>query len=135
MRRIVNKTLCYGLAIILLMFGLNIDEAKSMFYTPNVLTEGRVSLQGGHEVILQGGEMAATEIMEIRSNSPVQQLVKQYSANRKDGRNLYCIFILNDYLAYYTNSVMAVFMMDENEIHQKIAVINYIHDLDGKKRV
>lgn len=135
MRRIANKILCYSVAMLLLLFGLNFDEAEALFYTSNIQTESVSSAVYTGEATISSVESFATEIMSIKSESPVQQLVKHSASSKRDARNLLYILKTDIISDYNSNFVMVTESDVFLDIHHRVAVLNYIHDLDGKKRV
>ena len=91
MRKIVNKFLCYSIAMILLLFGMNFDEAEALFYTPNVQAESQIQNAYICEATISKTQSFDTQIVGTRTESPVQQIVRQSSVSKKDVRNLFCI--------------------------------------------
>lgn len=77
MRKIATTILCYGIAIILLFFGMSFNEADALF----------------------------------------------------------CILLVANLLGNNSNSDRAIYVTESPDICHQVAVLNYIHDLDGKKRV
>lgn len=135
MRKIANTILCYGIAMILLLFGVNFDEAGALFYTRNVTVEDSVTVVYTTEAILSEAETESAQIVGTKSESPVQQIVNQFSFGKKDTRNIVCILLADILLDNDSYSDRAIAVMDLPDIYHRIAVLNYIHDLDGKKRV
>ena len=135
MRKIANTILCYGIAMVLLLFGINFDEAGALFHTQNVRSESAAAVICSGEATISEVESFSTQIVGTRSESSVQQLVQQSSVGKKDSKMLFCMFMVANLLDNYSGFDNATDVMESSDIHHKVAVLNYIHDLDGKKRV
>lgn len=135
MRKIANTILCYGIAMILLLFGMNFDEAGALFHTRNVAVESSMPVVYTTGAILSEAETVSAQIVGTKSESPVQQIVNQFSFGKKDTRNIVCILLADILLDNDSYSDKAITVMDSPDIHHRVVVLNYIHDLDGKKRV
>lgn len=135
MRKIVNTVLYYSIAIILLFFGMNFDEAEAFFHTQNARSESvdTVICSGG--AMISEVESFSTQIVGTRSESSTQQLIQQSSWEKKDSRMLSCLLPVANLFDNYSNFNRATDVMDSPDIRHRVAVLNYIHDLDGKKRV
>lgn len=135
MRKVANTILCYGIAMILLLFGMNFDEAGALFHTRNVTVEDAMPVVYTTGAIFSETEAVSAQIVGTKSESPVQQIVNQFSFGKKDARNIVCILLADILLDNDSYSDRAIAVMDLPDMHHRIAVLNYIHDLDGKKRV
>lgn len=135
MRKIASTILCYGIAAILLFFGMSFDKAEDLLYTQNTRNE-RVTM-----AVCSGGatisevQPTVTQIVGTKSESLVSQLVNPSAAGKKDSRMLLCILLVVNLLDHNSYSDRAIYVMESPNIHYRVAVLNYIHDLDGKKRV
>lgn len=135
MPKIANTILCYGIAMILLFFGMSFDEAEALFYTQNVRTESVVTAVCSGSATIYEVESEITQIVGTTSESPIQQLTNQSSAGKKDSRLHFCILLVDNLLDNYSNFDKAICVMKSLDVYHSVAVLNYIHDLDGKKRV
>lgn len=134
MRKIANTILCFGIAMILLFFGMSFDEAEALFYTQNVRTESVMTAVCSGSATISGVESEITQIVGTKSESPIQQLTNQSVTGKRDSRMLFCVLLVANLLDNYSNSDKAIYVMKSCEVCHKVAVLNYIHDLDGKKR-
>ena len=135
MRKIANTILCFGIAIILLFFGMNFDEAESLFHTQNVKAEGVTATAYTGGATISEVEPWQEQIAGTKSELSVGQFIKQTSVGKKDARMFFCILLVVNLLDNYSNSDKAICVMKSPDIYHRVAVLNYIHDLDGKKRV
>lgn len=135
MRKIANTILCYGIAIILLFFGMGFDEAEALLHTQNTRNENVTMAVCSGEATISEVQPANVQIVGAKSESPVLQLVKQSSVGKKDARMLLCIVLVTNILENNSYSDRVICEVTSSDIHYRIAVLNYIHDLDGKKRV
>ncbi len=135
MHKIASTILCYGIAIILLLFGMNFDEAEALFHTQNTRNENVAMAVYSGGATISEVKSATVQIVGAKSESPVLQLVNQSSAGKKDVRMLLCILLVANILDNNSYSDRVICEVESSDIHYRIAVLNYIHDLDGKKRV
>ena len=135
MRKTIHTILCYSLAMLLLLFGVNFDKAETVFYTSNVQTSHLSANIYGSEATLSEVDVDATKIIGTRSESPVWQINKQTNQSKKDIKTFLHVLNVDNISDYYSNSVMVTDVTRAHEQCGKVAVLNYIHDLDGKKRI
>ena len=135
MRKIASTILCSVIAMVLLFFGLRIDEADTLFYTQNAGAESAVAVVCSGGATISEVKSPDTQIMSTRNDIAVQQCVNQSATGKKDIKNLVLILLVADLLDNNSYSERAVCVTESTDIRHRIAVLNYIHDLDGKKRV
>ena len=135
MRKIASTILCSVIAMILLFFGLSIDEADALFYTPNAGAECVVTAVCSGEATISEVKSPDTQIMSTRNDIAVQQFVNQSVTGKRDLKNLVFILLVANLSDNNSYSEKAVCVTESTDIRHRIAVLNYIHDLDGKKRV
>lgn len=135
MHKIASTILCYGIAIILLFFGMSFDEAEALFHTQNVRNESVTMAVCSGGATISEVQSANVQIVGSKSESPVLQLVNQSSVGKKDARMLLCILLVANILDNNSYSDRVICEATSSDVHYRIAVLNYIHDLDGKKRV
>jgi hypothetical protein len=135
MRKIASTILCYGIAAILLFFGMSFDKAEDLLYTQNTRNESvTMAVCAGEDTILEV-QSANVEIVGAKNEYPVSQIVNRLSSGKKDVRMFLCILLVANILENKSYSDKASCEIESSDIHYRIAVLNYIHDLDGKKRV
>ena len=135
MRKIAITILCYVIDMILLFFGMSFDEAEALFYTQNTRNESATMAVCSGGATISEVQPVVTQIVGAKSESPVRQLVNQSSAGKKDARMLLCILLVANVSDNNSYSDRAIYVMESQDFHYRVAVLNYIHDLDGKKRV
>ena len=135
MCKIVNTILCYGIAMILLFFGMNFAEAGNFSRTQNAKSETPATIVCVGGATISEVDSFETQLVGKRSESSVQQLVWKSSIGKKDSRMLFCILIFLYLPDDYSNFNRATSVINVPNIFHRVAVLNYIHDLDGKKRV
>ena len=135
MRKIANTILCYGIAVILLFFGMSFDEAEALFHTQNVRNESVATFVYTSGATISEVEAFGTQIVGMRSETSVQQLIRQSSTGKKDSRMLFCMLPITNLLGDYSDIDKATDVVVSPDIRHRVAVLNYIHDIDGKKRV
>lgn len=135
MRKIASTILCYGIAVILLFFGMSFDKAEELFYTQNTRNESAtMAVLAGEDTILEV-QSTNVEIVGAKSESPVSQIVNRLSTGKKDAKMFLYILVVATILENNSYSDRVICEVESTNIHYRIAVLNYIHDLDGKKRV
>ena len=136
MRKRIHSILCFGLTVILLVFGMNFDEADTLFYAQNTQQTGEVTeiVCTGEAAVLKAQSLE-TVMVGMCSENQSQRFVKQTNSQRSDTKIISYILKTNSILECNSNSDRAIFVMKSGDIYHSVAVLNYIHDLDGKKRV
>lgn len=135
MRKAINMILCYSVAMLLLLFGMNFDKAGEVFHTPNTYVSHQTSAVLTKEAAILEVEGEATKIIGTRSESPLQQIFKQTNQNKKDIKAFLQVFKVDSLEKYHSNLFMVTNVTKAPALHHRVAVLGYIHDLDGKKRV
>lgn len=135
MRKIASTILCSVIAIVLLFFGLRIDEADTLFYTQNAGAESVVTVVCSGGATISEVKSPDTQIMITRSDATVQQFFNQSVTGKKDFKNLVFVLLVANLDDNNSYSERAVCVTESTDIRHRVAVLNYIHDLDGKKRV
>ena len=133
MSKIANTILCYSIAIILLLFGIRFDEAGVLFDTQNTKNSNVAVCVAG--ATISEVESTITQFVGTKSESQVEQLVNQSQNTRRDSRMVFCILILETILKDFSDSNKVTCEINSIDFFHRVAVLNYIHDLDGKKRV
>lgn len=132
-RKTANTILCYSIAMILLLFGLNLEKAEEIFCTPNSQIESLTAPAYISKVSITKVEGSATKIIGTRSEWQVQQITKETHQNKKDMK-AFLYILKTDGVCDHFNSVMVTDVTKPQELYHTVVVLNYIHDLDGKKR-
>lgn len=135
MRKIASTILCSVIAMILLFFGLSFDEADTLFYTQKADTESVVTVVCLGGATISEVKSPDTQIMSTRNDAAVQQFVNQSVTGKRDLKNLVFILLVANLSDNNSYSEKVVCVTESTDIRHRIAVLNYIHDLDGKKRV
>lgn len=136
MRKIANTILCFGIAIILLLFGMSFDEADVLFRTQNnrIVTAEAVAVYSGGASISEV-ETVMPQTVNAKNKLSVGQLSMQSVSGRKAAKEILLIEPIVSVSENNSGFDRAVCVMKTPNIYHRIAVLNYIHDLDGKKRV
>ena len=136
MSKIANTIICFGIATILLFFGLNLDDAEVLFYTQNTNTVSNmaVALYSG-EATISEVETPMSQLISTQNETVVHHLEQQGIQGKKDAKMLLFIVVALNLLEQTSNSDKVILEMKSPDIYHRVAVLNYIHDLDGKKRV
>ena len=135
MRKIASTILCSVIAMVLLFFGLRIDEADTLFYTQNAGAESVVAVVCSGGATISEVKSPDTQIMSTRNDAAVQQFVNQSATGKKELKNLVFLLLVDNLSDNNSYSEKAVCVTEPTDIRHRVAVLNYIHDLDGKKRV
>ncbi len=126
--------LCYNIAIILLMFGINFDRAEDIFCTLNAGREYQVvSMNYTNDTVIRETESESEKIIGTKNASAIEQIGKQNHSTRKDTRVFLHVERAQDISNNYSNSDRVTYEADCSNMRHRVAVLNYIHDLDGKK--
>lgn len=135
MRKIASTILYSVIAMVLLFFGLRIDEADTLFYTQNAGAKSVVAVVCSGGATISEVKSPDTQIMSTRNDIAVQQFVNQSATGKKELKNLVFILLVDNLSDNNSYSEKAVCVTEPTDIRHRVAVLNYIHDLDGKKRV
>ena len=135
MRKTGKMILCYIVTMLLLFFGMNFDEAEEFLYTRNFQPECSVSVVNTQGVVILGVEIPDADAMLTRTDSLVKRVKSLVSYGKKDLRSFFVVDT-SDSLAddKTASNKVAVLKQSSDPLH-RVAVLNYIHDLDGKKRI
>lgn len=133
MRKTARTILCCGIAAVLFLFGVNQNEAEAVFCTQNVGNEKITAHVFNDSVDCE--ETDGAKIQAVRNTSCIQQMVQKGITGRKELK--ICFFSIyapdmSDNISETDGKADTSVSLD---ICHRVAVLNYIHDLDGKKRV
>ena len=136
MRKIASTILCFSIAMILLFFGTSFDKADLIFYTPNdrVVTVESVAVYSGGASISEV-ETVMPQTVSAKDGLSAGQLLSRLSSGKKEVKEILLMIPVVFASENNSNSDRAIFVMKSPDIYYRVAVLNYIHDLDGKKRI
>ena len=135
MSKIANTIICYSIAIILLCFGMRFDEAEALFYTRNVGLESVAEVVCAGRTTISEVDSTITKFVGTKNESQTGQIIKQSQNMRRDAKMLFCILAVTDLGNFISNSDQVTCEIKSVDLYHRVVVLNYIHDLDGKKRV
>ena len=135
MSKIANTIICYGIAIILLCFGMRFDEAEALFYTRNVGLESVAEGVCAGRTTISEVDSTSTKLVGTKNESQTGQIIKQSQNMKRDAKMLFCILTVADLGNFISNSDQVTCEIKSVDLYHRVVVLNYIHDLDGKKRV
>ena len=135
MRKTRNMILCYIVTMLLLFFGMNFDEAEELLYTRNFQPECSVSLINTQDVVILEVENPDADAMLTRADSLVKRVKSLVSYGKKDLRSFFVVDTSDSLADDKTASYKVAVLKQSSDTLHRVAVLNYIHDLDGKKRI
>ena len=92
MRKIANTSVCFGIAIILLFFGMSFDKADMLFYTQNerqATVESMAVYSGGASI--SEVESVMPQTMSAKSKLFAGQILSQLSSGKRDIREVFLV--------------------------------------------
>lgn len=135
MRKTGKMILCYIVTMLLLFFGMNFDEAEEFLYTRNFQPECSVSVVNTQGVVILGVEIPDADAMLTRTDSLVKRVKSLVSYGKKDLRSFFVVDTSDSLADDKTASNKVAVLKQSSDTLHRVAVLNYIHDLDGKKRI
>lgn len=136
MCKVANTILSFGIAMILLFFGMSFDEADVIFRTQSERTASveSVAVYSGGASISEV-ESVMPQTMSAKNKVSVGQLTMQSFAGKNDSKVFFLLRPVVSVSENNSNIDRVICVMKSPDIYHRIAVLNYIHDLDGKKHV
>lgn len=135
MKNIIKNFICYFVAMILLLFGVSFDKAETLILTSDSSLECFETGVGIEGTILCEASYPTAKLMETHSDSPVQQITKQSDFSQKDTKASFDIFQSDIISDNNSHSVSVTNVTESTDLCYGVAILSYIHDLDGKKRL
>lgn len=135
MRKTNKKILCYMFAVLLLFFGMNFDEAEEFFHTPNLQIESTEIIAHTQGASILEVENSDDDAMMIRTGSLSKKVKSLVSYGKRDLKNLFCLVVSENLAEDKSASYKVTVLEQSSDTLHRVAVLSYIHDLDGKKRI
>lgn len=132
MRKKSKKFIGWIIAFLMLFSGMCLETIETDSFFACNFTESNIFYVGTAKAVVLEPEECAIENIGEKGLLYVQQDVKQYTQNRKIQRNSLKLLRAEEVQLYSDFFSTAGYVQPLNQ-DRKTAVINYIHNQDGKK--
>lgn len=127
-----KQWICNLIALIILISGMCIDEVKadSVFLCPEIVAEESIGLTGE---VLSEVDVEPTEILCTRNSITSSQIAAQITNSRRVIKLSMVFLCIAVFSLLLSNFYAAERAAEFPRLSTRTAVLNYIHNTDGKK--
>lgn len=129
-----KRWICKFIVLSILISGMCFENVKadSIFvYTTDSSSDSY--LCSSEDTIL-AQEVCTTEMLGVRTASSMQQLANRVTNNKRELRFLLVFMCVVAVLQLFSNFYTTVDILQFSKRQSKTVVLNYIHNMDGKKK-
>ncbi len=130
-----GRRICFILVLFLLFSGMCLESVQVDSSFACTVVDNSISYLSSYEVTISETKVNAAELVGVRNPSYVEQLANRSICNRKTEKVSMEFLRIEEEIQSFSNLFAATNQVQLSKSYGRAAVINYIHNQDGKKRI
>lgn len=128
-----KSIICFFLAVLVFFYSwyyiaMEADSFQDIALSARV---GNMPIAEGNAIVDE--KISAGEILNTNSLSVGQSVIHQFRIARKVVRLSWSFLVIQIFNFFIAKFFVAICLMEIPKLHKNMAVLQYIHDIDGKK--
>ncbi len=124
---------CFFLALIIFLFSSYCIAMEADSFENLVWADNAVSTLNVEGTMISENEVIAEEILNTCGLSVGQSIIHQFRIAKKVVRLSWSFLAIQIFSYFILKIFVATYLMEIPKLHRNVAVLQYIHDIDGKK--
>lgn len=128
-----KSIICFFLALIIFFYGCYHTAIETDYIGEVKMLANSIALFNTSENVIAEEKIAAEEILNTYGLSVEQNILHQFKLARKFVRISWSFLVIQIFIFSILKIFVAICLMEVPKPHRNMAVLQYIHNIDGKK--